>query len=79
MPPEHKTLVYRNQGWISAVVLVDGRFVGVWEYDKKSTNTLITVKLFAKPTKTIKQGIEAEAARLSKFMASEIELAYAQF
>jgi len=79
MPPEHKALVYRNQGWISAVVLVNGRFAGVWEYNKKSKNTIITAKLFEKTTKTVKKGIESEANRLSKFMGTEIELNYTEF
>jgi hypothetical protein len=78
MPPQHKMLVYRNQGWISAVVLVDGRFAGVWERDKKSKSTIITVKLFGRLTKAIKQGIESEAERLNKFMSTEIELAYTE-
>ena len=29
-----KGRVYRPQGWISPVVLVDGRMAGVWDYDR---------------------------------------------
>ena len=78
MPPEYKALVYRNQGWISAVVLVNGRFEGVWEMDKQSNRTIITIKMFDSLTKAVGTGIEAEAQRIGKFLDSEIELAYAE-
>lgn len=76
MPPEHKKRVYRNQGWISPVVLVNGRMVGVWEQKKKSKRIIVNVDLFAPQPKKVKTGIEAEAQRLGRFLDTEIELAY---
>jgi hypothetical protein len=32
LPKTYKSLVFRPQGWISAVVLVNGCIKGVWEY-----------------------------------------------
>ncbi|MGW3077191.1 MULTISPECIES: winged helix DNA-binding domain-containing protein [unclassified Kitasatospora] len=31
LAPQHRTLVSRQSGWISPIVVVDGRIVGVWE------------------------------------------------
>jgi hypothetical protein len=36
----HKKRVYRAQGWISAVVLVDGHMAGIWEYDRQPSQTV---------------------------------------
>lgn len=72
----HKAKVYRQQGWISPVVLVDGRIVGVWEQDKQKSKTVLTVTLFEEGTKRVKDGIESEAIRMGNFLDSEINLIY---
>jgi hypothetical protein len=72
LPEAHKGRVYRSQGWISPVVLVDGRIEGVWEYDKKRTQTVVTIEMFTPPTAALKAGIEAEARRLGGFLGSEV-------
>jgi hypothetical protein len=70
----HKARVYRAQGWISPVVLVDGRMAGVWELDKQRARTVVMCELFAPPTEEIKAGIEAEAERLGPFLESEVDI-----
>jgi hypothetical protein len=35
LPGDFKKVIYRPQGWISPVVLVDGRMDGVWKHEKK--------------------------------------------
>ena len=77
MPETHKGKVYRPQGWISPVVVVDGRIVGVWEYDKQRTAVAVHVDLFAPADDAIMQGIEAEAQRLASYFASELRLTVA--
>ncbi len=74
----HKAKVYRAQGWISPVVLVNGRIEGVWEHSIKRGKVTVTITPFAKPGKTIKAGIEAEVARLGAFyeMESQVEFAH---
>jgi hypothetical protein len=73
---QHKEKVYRSQGWISPVVLVDGRIKGVWEYDKQRSQIAVKVEMFAPPTPEIKQGIEAEAERLGGFLGAAAQLIY---
>ena len=69
-------LVYRPQGWISAVVLVDGFIKGVWEYTSQRTQTRIIVYMFSSPTTEVKAGIAFEAERLSKFLNKNIMLEF---
>jgi uncharacterized protein YcaQ len=72
----HKAKVYRQQGWISPVVLVDGRIMGVWEQEKQKSKTVLTVTLFEEGTKRVKDGIEAEGERMGTFLGSEVNVAY---
>jgi hypothetical protein len=71
---QHWKRVFRQQGWTTAVVLVDGIIKGVWDYKTKDAQTTVTVEMFDPSTKQIRQGIEAEAARLGEFLKSEIVL-----
>jgi hypothetical protein len=74
MPEAHKARVYRQQGWISPVVLVGGRMEGVWEYDKKRSKVVVKVEMFAQPDSEVRQGIDAEASRLGKFLDTDVEV-----
>ncbi len=76
LPAEHKTRVYREAGWVSPVVLVDGRIEGVWGYEKQRSRTVVRVEPFAPTTAAVKRGLAAEAKRLGGFLSTEIELIY---
>lgn len=76
LPGPYQRLVYRPQGWISAVVLVDGFMQGVWEYKNRRSQTILTVHMFSPPTASIEQGIAAEAERLSAFLNAEVVVTY---
>jgi hypothetical protein len=69
--------VYRPQGWISAVVLVEGRIRGAWESRRQGDRTVVQVEMFQPPDGKVAAAIEAEAKQLGEFLGSEIELAYA--
>lgn len=77
MPEAHKSRVYRPQGWISPVVLVNGSIAGVWEQDKKRGQTAISVEMFAPPDSHVRQGIEGEAARLGAFLGIDAQVSFA--
>ncbi len=72
----HKSLVFRPQGWISAVVLVNGSIQGVWQHTTRRSQTLVKVHLFCSPTALIQKGIEAEVERLSDFFKTNVFLEY---
>ena len=63
----HKRLIYRTQGWVSAVILLHGSIQGVWQYTARRCQTDIKVQLFRSPTISIQEGIEAEVERLKSF------------
>jgi hypothetical protein len=72
----YKGRVSRPQGWISAVVLVDGRIEGVWEYEKQRGQLVVTVDLFGSLTSQITRGVDAEAQRLGDFLGAEAVVTY---
>jgi len=77
LPQAYKRLVFRPQGWISAVVLVGGAIRGVWQYTTRRDQTRVQVQMFTSPTTVIKKGIAAEAERLEAFLNTKVALAYA--
>ncbi len=70
----HYKRVYRNQGWISPVILIDGRVAGIWSHARKSGKLSIEVSPFEKFPKKIRALIEEEAASLARFLDSTIAL-----
>ncbi|MGH2537872.1 MAG: winged helix DNA-binding domain-containing protein, partial [Candidatus Promineifilaceae bacterium] len=74
---EHYLRVYRPQGWLSAVILVDGRIAGVWTSAKRAGRVVLQVEPFAPLAPAERRGLAAEAERLSDFLAAEVELTFA--
>jgi hypothetical protein len=76
LPQAYQRQVYRPQGWISAVVLVDGSTKGVWEYKNRRSQTILKVHMFSSPAASIRKGIQAEAERLGAFWDTQVALEY---
>jgi hypothetical protein len=76
LPAEHRRLVFRPQGWISAVVLVDGRIGGVWEYKTRTSGTTVKVRMFATPDARVRDAIVAEAERLNSFLDTTVAVEF---
>jgi uncharacterized protein YcaQ len=78
LPKAYKSQVFRPQGWISAVVLVDGYMKGVWEHKSQRSQTIVKVRMFSPSTLTapIRNGIEAQAERLSAFLNVKVVVEY---
>jgi hypothetical protein len=72
----HQRRVFRPQGWIAAVVLVDGYMKGIWDYTIRGAQTVVTVRMFASPTAQVRSGIEAEAERLGAFFNTKVVVTY---
>jgi len=70
--PEHKGKVFRPAAWVSAVVLVDGKIAGVWEYATRKEHTQVKVRMFTPPGEPVRQGIETEAERLARFLDTKV-------
>jgi uncharacterized protein YcaQ len=74
---QHYKRVYRNQGWISPVVLIDGAIAGVWSHKLQSKRLLVEVEPFGKLSKAERAGVEREAERLAHFFESSLNLKFA--
>src|SRR5262249_32946346 len=57
VPAKHYKRVYRNQAWISPVVLVDGAAVGTWSYKIQRNELAVAVEAFNRIPKTVKTRI----------------------
>jgi hypothetical protein len=74
---QHYKRVYRNQGWISPVVLIDGAIAGVWSHKLQNRNLLVNVDPFGKLSTIERNGIRREAERLALFFESDLKLQFA--
>jgi hypothetical protein len=65
---KHRMKVYRAQGWIAPVVLVDGRVIAVWEHARKGNCLHIKVAKFGPLSRRITASIREEAQDLGRFL-----------
>jgi hypothetical protein len=65
---EHRPKIYRAQGWISPVVLVDGRVVAVWEHTRERDRLYLRVTKFGSIARRIAARITEEAQSLGRFL-----------
>ena len=72
-PTLHKR-VYREAGWVSPGVLVDGRVAGLWEYERKGEVLRMAVDPFHPLSKAVLEGVEAEAEDVARFFDTRPEL-----
>ena len=71
---EYKARVHRPQGWISPVLLVDGRIEGVWSHERTRGQLAVTIEPFGEVAGTVRKGAAAEAERLAAFYGDELAL-----
>jgi hypothetical protein len=65
LKPQFYKRVYRNQGWISPVVLIKGEIAGVWNYQLSRKALEIEVELFARVASRARAQIKERAAELA--------------
>jgi hypothetical protein len=66
----HRPKVYRTQGWIAPVVLVDGRAVASWSHTRRGERLSINVAQFEPISRRITAGIREEARSLGRFLGA---------
>ncbi|MEP6694659.1 MAG: crosslink repair DNA glycosylase YcaQ family protein, partial [Chloroflexota bacterium] len=62
----HRPKVSRTAGWISAVVLADGRVVGTWTHATRKETLRVTVAPFARLPSKIRSEIELRAGSIAE-------------
>jgi hypothetical protein len=62
--------VYRAQGWVSPVVLVDGMALGVWSYSQKKKQLEVKINAFSRLPSRVSLRVREEADELARFLGS---------
>jgi hypothetical protein len=62
--------VYRDQGWVSPVLLVDGRAQGIWSHVQKKDNLELRVTPFSRLSNIVSSKLQEEASDLGRFLES---------
>jgi hypothetical protein len=76
LDPSRKGRVYRPQGWLSPVLLVDGRFAGVWKHERDGDDVVVRIEPFGRLSEAVRTAGEQEAARLASFLGGRLELTW---
>src|SRR5215831_1359528 len=74
LEPQFYKRVYRNQGWISPVVLINGEIASVWSYKLSPKNFAIEIELFARVDSRIRKQIKDRASELADLFQCPLAL-----
>ena len=74
LPAGRRADVYRPQGWLSPVILADGRMAGTWEHAVERGAARVTLRPFGRLAAWQRAGAEAEAERLAAFLGAPLSL-----
>src|ERR687895_529954 len=76
LPEVLKRRVYRPQGWLSPVVVVDGRMEGLWRHERKGDRLVVEIEPFTKQPEWVRRAAEEEAERLPRLLGGELEFGW---
>lgn len=76
LPGDLRGRVYRPQGWISPVLLVNGLMQGVWRHQIKGSCVDVLVEPFVKMPRWVRNAAQQEAERLAVFLGGNLTLAF---
>ena len=66
--------VYRNQGWISPVLLVDGWIAGTWSHKSQGSRLQVSIEPFTRLARATRDAIALEAESLAGFFGAALKL-----
>ncbi|HEX4627543.1 MAG TPA: winged helix DNA-binding domain-containing protein [Gemmatimonadales bacterium] len=76
LPGDFRRRVYRPQGWISPVLLVNGVMAGIWRHDIKGSRVAVVIEPFVKVAGWTRRAVGEEAERLAAFLGGGLSLAW---
>ena len=76
LPAGLRSRVYRPQGWISPVLLVNGRMEGTWRHELKGSGVSVVIEPFGRMATWARRAAEEEAERLAAFFGGSLSLAW---
>jgi hypothetical protein len=74
--PRFYKRVYRNQGWLSPVVIVNGRIVAVWFLEERAKSFVVDVQPFSRLGAKVRRGIGQEAEALGGFLGERCDVMF---
>jgi hypothetical protein len=76
LPGDLRRRVYRPQGWISPVLLVNGRMDGTWRHEIKGSRVEVVIESFVKTPAWVRRAAGQEAERLATFLGCTLNLTW---
>jgi Winged helix DNA-binding domain len=76
VPEAARPLVFRQAGWISAALIVDGAVAGVWRHERRGGRVEIAIEPFAPVRKKVRAQADADAARLADHLGLVPEITW---
>ena len=76
LPGDLRRRVYRPQGWVSAVLLVNGLMQGTWRHEIKGDRVEVVIEPFIKVPAWVRRRAADEAERLASFLDCSLDLAW---
>jgi hypothetical protein len=76
LPGDLRPRVYRPQGWISPVLLVNGGMEGIWRHEIKGSRVEVVIEPFIKAPMWVRRAASHEAERLAAFLGCTLSLAW---
>jgi len=77
LPGPFRERIYRPQGWLTPVLLVNGRMDGVWKHERKGNRLLVRIEPFVELPAWARKAAEDEAETLAEFLGGCLELSWA--
>src|SRR5271166_1911008 len=76
LPDGLRSRVYRPQGWISPVLLVNGLMQGVWRHEILGNRVEVVIEPFSKAPAWVRRAAGLEAERLAAFFGCKLSLTW---
>jgi hypothetical protein len=76
LPRDFRSRVYRPQGWISPVLLVNGRMEGTWNHEIKGNCVDVVIQPFVQAPPWVRRAAAKEAERLAAFFGRRLSLSW---
>ena len=68
--------ISRPAGWITPVVIVDGRIVGVWAHERGKGSFAITIEAFGSLSPSVRAAAEAQAHAYEALLSAPVEVSW---
>ncbi|MBV9623301.1 MAG: AlkZ family DNA glycosylase [Acidobacteria bacterium] len=74
MPGDWRSRIYRPQGWISPVLLINGFMHGIWRHEIRQNRLEVSIEPFLELPSWARRGARREAERLASFLECKLIL-----